>query len=283
MNIFFINQKIKNLISIISFIIFIIILIVFYNKNKNANNILNNNETYEKYYYDVKNFKKNEIGLLNENNTQTILNSTNMTVKNQILNLIKNYNNNFDINFYDDNKEYIYELLNNKKVLFLGDSNTEHFLFYNLLDEKYFKYMTGLSVNKQSKKIEEYLTDDIETIVFFNGYNFDEYKTVEEYINSYENIIKIVKNKLKNCKIYILSIIPASLEKIKEDLKSPIPHNIFMGKEFDIGLENHNFYDATYIDTKWIVRENFNKDDGVHMIDTFYKILIPYVSLFINL
>ena len=279
------NKYIKNLIAIISFLAFIIIGVNMYFDHINTNKKIDDemNEITDKYLYDYDNVEKNEIGITNENNTEYILNATNIEYKEKIIDLIKKNNDSTLGNFYIDNRKEFENILKNSHTKFFGDSNVEHFSFYDALDKSLYDFMTGKSVKKQKDLILEKLDKNIKNVVIFNGYNLEDFKTGDDYVNAYKDYIKVIKDYNKDINIYICSLLPAEDKFIIEDYKLPLPHNIYRGKEFDNALENANLNDAMYIDTKWIGRNNFHTTDGVHMIKEFYYVLIPYISYFVNL
>lgn len=274
----------KNFIAFLFYLIFCLFLVYSFidYRKKNILIVENNNDEVSNFYYDVVNMKRNEIGILNDDNRMAINDSTNLNMKNNILKLIESVNSDSYKNFEGEYRKEIEKILRESKALFMGDSNVKHFEYYDILDKDLYFANEGKNIFEQAKLIEN-INSDIKNIILFNGYNLDKYNNSEEYIEAYLNIIDKLKNKLPDCNIYICSLLPATYDKIKEDFLSPLPHNIYRGKEFDMAIENYQFEDATYIDTKWIVRDTWHKEDGVHMTKEFYEILIPYVAYFINL
>ena len=278
-------KYIKNTIAIISFISFLIVGVKMYFEHINTNVKVDSEmeEIKENFLYDYDNVVKNEIGLTNPKNSVYILNASNTEYKEKILELIKKYNDGTIGNFYLDNRETFETILKNSHTKFFGDSNVEHFSFYDALDKSLYDFMTGKSVKKQKDIIVEKLDKDVKNVVIFNGYNLEEFKTGEDYVNAYIDLINVIKEYNNDIKIYICSLLPAEDSFIIEDYKLPLPHNIYKGKEFDKSLENAYLENAMYIDTKWIGRNDYHTTDGVHMIKDFYYVLIPYISYFVNL
>lgn len=276
--------KIKNLIALLTFIVFALIGVLIYLNDRGKKKLSEEDrEIISNYYYDFEATKKNNIGILNEKNTEYILNATNEDFKNKILKLIRMYNDGTYDSFYLDNRTEIEDIYKNFHIKFFGDSNVEYLGFYDALNKDYFTFMTGKSIKKQKKLILESLDDDVENLVFFNGYNLEDFKNGEQFIDAYQDVTDTIKEKYPNIKIFICSLVPPALNIIIEDYKLVIPHNIYRGKEYDNAIENFNFNNAIYIDTKWIPKNSFHTDDGVHMIRDFYYVLIPYVAYFVNL
>ncbi len=88
----------------------------------------------------------------------------------------------------------------------------------------------------------------------------------------------------KNLNIYITSLCPVSKEALEEDLKSIASHNFHLAPTLDTALKNEYLDSdkATYIDTKWIVKNYLYNQDGKHFKPEFYMTYIPYVLYFIE-
>ena len=276
----------KKIIALVSFAAFIAIgVLIFYrqqNLKKNAfdkSGILDIDD----YYLSLEKREKTSLGIYNKRNEDKILSSTNESLKEDIIKLISRYNSGDIQNISEDYKNEVYELLEKSKIKFIGDSNTEHFKFYDILDEKYYFAMTGKNIDEQYDIINEEVFKDVDNLVFFNGYNLDKYDNADEYINSYKKLFDKIKSINNSINIYVCSLLPATKKAIEEDIASPLPHKIYNGIKFDLSLESFSFDNAEYIDTKWFMEEEKHKSDGVHMEKYFYEILLPYVCLYVNL
>ena len=273
------SKTIKNLIFIVTLIV-VWTAVIFFDQRITVGM---SKTTLDDYYYDVNLIERNELGLFSKANTDYILKATNKGCKEKILELISNHNQGKDQKFDGDFRRQIEKLLNDTKTIFIGDSNVKHFSYYDLLDEKYYIEFEGKDIKKQNNLIGDKVDNSIKNIIIFNGYNLDEFEGSEDYINAYNNLINEIIKKTPDVNIFICSLIPATKEIIREDLESPLPHKIYLGKEFDIALENYKFDKAMYVDTKWLVNEKDHKEDGVHMNKDFYEIFIPYLTYFSNL
>ena len=275
-------KKLRQIIALVSFMAFVLIGAFIFVKQNRIKSIVYEKQSsanVEEYYFNAR--EKTSIGIYNLNNENKILNAKNEHIKDKILKLIKEYNDNksIDLGQYSDASE----LLKSSKIKFIGDSNTEHFKFYDVLDDEHYYYMTGKNINEQIELIDAEVLNGVDNLIFFNGYNLDKYNSAEEYIDSYNAIIKKIKDINQDINIYICSLLPATKKAIAEDIESPLPHKIYNGISFDDALENYTFQDAEYIDTKWFMEEDKHKSDGVHMEKYFYDILVPYISYYINL
>ena len=278
-------MKFRRVISFTIFIIFVIIeLSIFNNKFDLKKSFIDSDgEKTLVYYNDLSKKERTSIGIFNIKNEEKILNAKNEDYKEKILNLITE-NNAGDLPPYEGKtREDVENIYKDSNIKFFGDSNVEHFDFYDILDKDYFFNMTGKNINEQKELIDEKELAGIKNVVFFNGYNLDKYNSKEEYINAYIDISNKIKSIDSDISIYVCSLLPATEDIIMEDLDSPLPHNIYLGKEFDEALESYDFENIEYIDTKWIIKENYHKNDGVHMIKDFYEVLIPYVAYYVNL
>ena len=297
------NINVRRIVSLIFFILFLFIGVGIYSRQK----ILKENI----YREEVKNINDNSLAkgyygtdddindiiddVVKENdyeNDETkkisspyederIISAKNEEYKEKILKLVNDFDEGKIKSFDDEYRDDIENILRKNRAKFFGDSNTEHFRFYNVLSDDLIYAMVGKDINKQRDLIDESLISDLDNIIFFNGYNLDKFNTADEYVEAYVNLIKKIKSIKSDINIYICSLLPATEKAIDEDIKSPLPQHIYMGREFDRALENYDFEDAIYINTKYFVKDEWHKDDGVHMNKTFYEILIPYVTYYI--
>ena len=186
----------------------------------------------------------------------------------------------YDYNMEQEIKE------NLDKIYLYGDSNVKHFEYYNMLSYKYYGFLVS-RIENQEKEIEKHIKKrNPKKIVFFNGYNIAYYKNGEEYVEQYKKIIQKIKSIDPKIKIYICSLLPAQEFKKVEDLHQDFPHNIYRGEEFDKALEDYFTEDekgATYINTKWIIKEDYYGKDGVHMKKPFYKVLVRYIAYLLQI
>ena len=186
----------------------------------------------------------------------------------------------YDFNIEQDVKDDI------EGVFFYGDSNVKHFEYYNMLSYKYYGYLVS-KIENQIKDIEIHIKKrKPKKIVFFNGYNIAYYKNGDEYVEEYKKIIQKIKEIDENIKIYICSLLPAKEEVKIDDLHKEFPHNIYRGEEFDKALENYFIGQergATYINTKWIIKDDYYGKDGVHMKKPFYKVFVRYIAYLLKI
>ena len=296
-------MKIKNLVVIILFCIFFIIgfsiynnrkelidekkmyesmKMLEYNKEKETNSILisevkrDDDEISIDEYFEVKKILGTEklVKRFNE--------SKNDGIKKKMKTLLDDFNNkNIEI-MRGNSKKEIEKLLG--KTKFIGDSSVKLIADNNYLSPKFYGYKKGYSVRKQIDSIDGFLDEDIENIVLFNGFNVGHINNSSELIKDYEDLIKKIREKIKNVNIYICSLNPASDEKILEDINTGGFHNMHRAKEFDMALRDYfETTDITYVDTKWIIRPEYYSGDGYHFRQSFYFVMIPWLCYIINL
>lgn len=275
-------KRIKNIIAIFLFCFLILYTICQYLEHISIEEKYANPEAND-YFYDVSIIKRNDIGLFSDDNKEYILNAKNNVFKKNILELISKYIDGSSINFKGKYREGIEDLIKNTNTIFLGDSNVKHFLYYDVLSPECYIEFEGKNIIEQAELVQDKLGKDISNIIIFNGYNIDAFNSSNEYIKAYKNLIKKIKNKIPNVNIYICSLLPATRKVIYEDLESPLPQKVYNGKSFDIALENEKNLGAVYVDTKWMLKDDIHKNDGVHMKKEFYETFIPYLTYFVNL
>ena len=276
----------KNIISLLAFVVFILVGYSIFMKQKSLKNELLGDSyinNIDEYLFSSEKYKRTSIGIYNIKNENKILEANNKNFSEKLIKLINNYNDGKKIELDSGEKKKIIEICENSKIKFIGDSNTEHLKFYNIISDKYYFAMTGKSVTEQIDLIDEKVLDGVLNLIIFNGYNLDNYNNAKEYIEAYEKLISKIKNINNDINIYICSLVPATKKAILDDIESPLPHKIYNGIVFDEAIENYNFSNAEYIDTKWFMEEDKHKNDGVHMEKYFYDILVQYVVYYVNL
>ena len=187
------------------------------------------------------------------------------------------------IKYYDDNREYVRNLYSD--TCFVGDSNVLKLLTIKLLPgQKVVSFGAG-RLEEMIEKIDDETRLDpkqFKNIVFWNGYNIKYLKDSKHIIDEYNRLIEKIHKKNPECKVYICSLLPATKQKIEEDLEAGAPHNIYKGIEYDSALKEH--FKDQYINTKvFIKNEGDYTSDGVHMQNDFYKRMIPYVGFYVNI
>lgn len=184
-------------------------------------------------------------------------------------------------------KEYL-ELLKGKLkgVRFLGDSQISVMAAYNskLEINDTFHTFKGKNIKEQIEVIDEDSVKNCDTLIMFNGGNLMHFNDEKDYIDTYDMLIDKEKSYNKNLNIYITSLCPVSKAALEEDLKSIAPHNFHLASILDTALKNEYLDSdkATYIDTKWIVKNYLYNQDGKHFKPEFYMTYIPYVLYFIE-
>ena len=156
---------------------------------------------------------------------------------------------------------------------------------YNNKLKNYMYSIGGANLKKQYNDIDKILNENLEVVVFFNGYNIAHYKDADEYVEDYKLIIKKIHEYNKDIKVFITSLLPARENVVLEDLKSTgAKYNYYNGPTFDKKLKEtfNDIEEAVYIDTNWAIIEKFyDSVDGVHFVPEFYWSYIPYVVSYV--
>lgn len=293
------------------------------NINNNGDSIINKNDKvlysektdYDKYLTYGKKWLVNkymnistesDIGLIEENLDKSLLlkkdyidqykdiinrefDIDNLSFERKIsLNYMIDILNNFNDKTYKKNSEiysiYDYsELLNG--IMFYGDSQVGVMRAYNNKLKNYMYSIGGANLKKQYNDIDKILNENLEVVVFFNGYNIANYKDADEYVEDYKLIIKKIHEYNKDIKVFITSLLPARENVVIEDLKSTgAKYNYYNGPTFDKKLKEtfNDIEEAVYIDTNWAIIEKFyDSVDGVHFVPEFYWSYMPYVVSYV--
>lgn len=174
--------------------------------------------------------------------------------------------------------------MNNKKVVFLGDSITE---CYNL--EEFFPDLNLINEGKSGDTTTDILKRLKESVFAYTpsililliGTNDLELlnSRPEEVINGIKKIVKEVKSHDENIKIYLQSIYPVDYE-IK-------PFSVGKRQNKDILIINEeikNIKEVTYLDLHQVLTTKtgkLNKDytyDGIHINKKGYEVITEYLN-----
>lgn len=306
----------KNIIAILSFFLFLAIGLNIYIKRNNiktesiriANNYVEssitveNSENINNSYMQKESFKSEELENDIENKVIQIKNTyddnglldiseykENLTLDDQDELIIDEYEKYVDdirtkkhSLYYKDNIDFVNSLYD--KICFVGDSN--------VLKIKRLKYLPknnifpfGAEMLKAIiKKADDYKYIDVRNFdyaVIWIGYNIKYIENKEHFINEYNRLIEKLKKQNPNIKVYVCSLLPATKEKIDEDIANGAIHNFYKGVEYDAKLSE--YFNENYINTKVFIKDNTDyTSDGFHMQTTFYDRMIPYVGFYIN-
>ena len=97
----------------------------------------------------------------------------------------------------------------------------------------------------------------------------------------YQNLVDSVKAVNPDIEVYICSLMPATQAAIENDFKGDIVHNIYRGKEYDEAIKKH--FGNQYIDIKFMGKEKYYGNDGIHFMPQFYYMLVPYLAYYLSL
>lgn len=287
----------KNLIAVVAFLVFVFFLAYKYVENYKINFSLKNNkasviEDVNEAIDEEQNETSDLDTLLKENegildpyytmdniNLERILRAKDTPNKEKLIKLL----NRFAVSdlkeiIGDERRDYIKQYDGMKIV---GDSNVRHFDYYQILETEYYYPLAGKSIDYQSEHVKDYIDDDTKRIVFWNGYNIANYKDAEEYVETYQALVDSVKAVNPDIEVYICSLMPATQTAIENDFKGDIVHNIYRGSEYDEAIKKH--FGNYYIDIKFMGKEKYYGNDGIHFMPQFYYMLVPYLAYYLSL
>ncbi len=287
----------KNIIAVVAFLTFVSFLAYKYSENyKISINLKKNSSLVEevvnepideeqKTAIDFDTLLKDNEGLLDpyynvDNiNLERILRAKDTPNKEKLIKLL----NRFAVSdlkeiIGDERRDYIKQY-NGMKIV--GDSNVRHFDYYQVLETEYYYPLAGKSIDYQSEHVKDYIDADTKKIVFWNGYNIANYKDAEEYVAIYQNLVDSVKAVNPDIEVYICSLMPATQAAIENDFKGDIVHNIYRGREYDEAIKKH--FGNQYIDIKFMGKEKYYGNDGIHFMPQFYYMLVPYLAYYLSL
>ena len=194
----------------------------------------------------------------------------------------KSIKNNDTVPYYVIDTEYVNELYS--KACFIGDSNVLKIRRLKYLPEKNVFPFGAETLESIIGKADNSAVINVEKFkyaIVWIGYNIKYIENSDHIINEFNRITEKLKKQNEDIKVYMCSILPATKEKIDEDLANGAIHNFYRGPEYDSALKEH--FKDLYIDTKIFI--NGPKDytsDGFHMQTTFYDKMIPYVGFYVN-
>lgn len=171
-----------------------------------------------------------------------------------------------------DNKEFF------KQDAFVGDSITEGFDFYEVLDSKNVFAKKGCAVISAK----QFLNDMVQlnpkrTFILFGMNDLEAYESPDLFIKDYKSFISDIKTKLPNTEIYIQSILPTAdwIGNEEPKLSNDNIDNYNKALLKMCSDENVNFLNiAPLLKGK----ENLYEEDGKHTKFDFYDIWLNYIK-----
>ena len=197
----------------------------------------------------------------------------------KFINDLRNYKNS---KYYKLNTDYVNEMYN--RICFIGDSNVLKIQRLKYINDKNIFPFGALMLKDIIKKADDKSAIDVSDFdyaVIWIGYNIKYIENSEHFISEYNALIEKLKNQNPKIKVYVCSLLPATKEKIDEDIANGAIHNFYKGVEYDAKLSE--YFNENYINTKVFIKDNTDyTSDGFHMQTTFYDRMIPYVGFYIN-
>lgn len=168
-----------------------------------------------------------------------------------------------------------------KSSVIMGDSRSEGFDEYNFLGKMSVVAKKGSTAKQAAAQIGETINIAPKNLFMNYGLNdVESYKRSEDFIKYYMYLVKEVKSKLPNTKIYIVSIFP-TMEKAAA--KQPDYNNInnFNKSLQEMCKEN----DLIYVDATGLLKgkDDLYEPDGIHFKAKFYPVWLDFLAKKANL
>lgn len=160
-------------------------------------------------------------------------------------------------------------------ILF-GDSMAQAACEYGYLAEAQVIYRRGGTVDVLLEESGRVIAAYPERVIFFTGLNdCNRFETTDEYLSYYTQLAETIKNEtgIPAAHIYICSLLPPNAEVAAA--RADLARSDVFDDALHVLCENLGY---TYIDTTWMVREDWYLTDGIHMTSEFYAIWLQYVS-----
>ncbi|MDK2562524.1 GDSL-type esterase/lipase family protein [Romboutsia sedimentorum] len=175
------------------------------------------------------------------------------------------------------NKKIDYETLFENTVI-MGDSRTESLTEYGMLSNSSVVAYKGRTTAKAKDDVSTIVDLVPSKIIMTYGMNdLQLYSNSDDFIKSYEILIKDVKSKLPNSKIYVTSILPVQQNAVEEEPK------FNKLEDFNIALESLcsdlqiEFMNVGTLNSKYY------EPDGIHFRADAYPILLNLMAKKANL
>lgn len=159
-------------------------------------------------------------------------------------------------------------------TIFFGDSMTETIPAFGFLDESRTVYHRGASIGQLGEEVQRVIDTYPSQLIMFTGLNdTGYYANVDEYAKDYLGVINTIKASLPDVKIYACSVLPPS------DALKATRADLARSDQFDAALEKMCGEQGwTYIDTKWMVRQELYQQDQIHLGVDFYAVYFRYLN-----
>jgi hypothetical protein len=163
-----------------------------------------------------------------------------------------------------------------KDSVFAGDSLTEAMSFYGVLNSNNIVGIKGRNVYTALQDVNAISKSNPSRIFILYGMNdLEIYKTGSRFAQEYKKLIKAIKNKNPNSKIYVQSILPVSTAVENKDA------NYAVSKQADFNAAIKGMCKSmklNFVDIRGVINsQNMYEPDGMHLKYDFYKKYIVYM------
>lgn len=163
-----------------------------------------------------------------------------------------------------------------KDDLFIGDSITKALITYNFLPSQNVCAKIGIGNDKLKGYLDNAEKSDPEKIFLLCGVNdLDGSLDKERFRRSYDQLIKAVKLKFPNSKMYVQSILPLSPN---GEQKPPYVKNSHINECNKIIMDIAKSQGVTYLNISQVINSNnVYEADGLHFKSVFYPLWLNYL------
>lgn len=163
-----------------------------------------------------------------------------------------------------------------KNDLFIGDSITKALVTYKFLPSQNVCAKIGIGNDKLRGYLDNAEKSDPEKIFLLCGVNdLDGSLDKESFRRSYDQLVKAVKSKYHNSKIYVQSILPLSPN---GEQKPPYVKNSHINECNKIIMDIAKSQGVTYLNISQVINSNnVYEADGLHFKSTFYPLWLKYL------
>lgn len=160
-------------------------------------------------------------------------------------------------------------------TVLVGDSLAQAVYDNGFLDGNHVYFQRGASISQLGEELEEAAAMLPSKIIFYTGLNdTDFFPDVNDFCNAYVQKVQEAQALCPGAEIYICSMCSPSNElgEVRPDLARAPEYDAMLRAICDSTP-------ATYIDLKWMVRQDLYLEDGIHFNYWYYCIWMQYVAM----
>lgn len=165
-----------------------------------------------------------------------------------------------------------------KQDIFMGDSITEAISYMDLLDQSNVCAKIGVNINEAKSQIASIKLNNPRNIYLLYGVNdMDDRSDCNWFVGQYKDLIRILKVRFPNTKIYVQSVLPVEH---KVEIRTPHTNNNYINKCNAALAQMAAEEQVQFIDIASLINEsnkNIYEQDGIHFKAPFYNLWFNYL------